>query len=152
MRPYRKEKMGSTIRDIVSRTILHRLHDPRISPLTTVTHVEVGSDLLTAKVYLSVVGTRAEESKTFAAIKHASGYIQRVVAGKLEARQCPQLTFIMDESDEVVRRTMAILEENLLDNPALAAEPPGDDVDPSQVADQVDLDAREGDSAQGRVE
>jgi len=144
--------MGSTIRDIVSRTILHRLHDPRISPLTTVTRVEVGSDLLTAKVYLSVVGTPAEGSKTFTAVKHASGRIQRVVAEKLDARQCPQLTFLMDPTVEVVRRTMAILEENLIENPSLGAEPPGNDADPSHMADQVDLDAPAGDSSEGRTE
>ncbi len=111
MRPYRKEKVASLVRQIVSEAIVHRLHDPRVAPLTTVTRVEMTDDLLIARVYLSVPGDDAVESRTIAAIRHAAGYIQRMVAGELSIRQCPELRFEIDKAVKGVRRTMELLED-----------------------------------------
>ncbi len=111
MRPYRKEKVSSLVRQIVSEAIVHRLHDPRVAPLTTVTRVEMADDLLIARVYLSVPGDDAAESRTIAAIRHAAGYIQRMVAHELSIRQCPELRFEIDKAVKGVRRTMELLED-----------------------------------------
>lgn len=112
MRSHRKEKVASVIRDIVSDTIAHRLQDPRIVALTTVTRVVVTGDLLVSKVYLSVHGGEAAERKTIAAIRHASGFIQRIVARELSIRQCPELRFEIDEAAKGTRKTLQLLEEN----------------------------------------
>lgn len=111
MRPYRKEKVASLVRRIVSEAIVHRLHDPRVAPLTTVTRVEMTDDLLIARVYLSVPGDDAVESRTIAAIRHAAGYIQRMVAHELSIRQCPELRFEIDKAVKGVRRTLELLED-----------------------------------------
>ncbi len=111
MRPYRKEKVASLVRQIVSEAIVHRLHDPRVAPLTTVTRVEMTDELLIARVYLSVPGDDAAESRTIAAMRHATGYIQRMVAGELSIRQCPELRFEIDKAAKGVRRTMELLED-----------------------------------------
>ena len=111
MRPYRKEKLASLVRQIVSEAIVHRLHDPRVAPLTTVTRVEMTGDLLIARVFLSVPGDDAAERRTIAAMRHAAGYIQRMVAGELSIRQCPELRFEIDRAVKGVRRTMELLED-----------------------------------------
>lgn len=115
MGSFRKEKVASTIRNIVSNVIAHQLHDPRVDPLTTVTRVVMSADLLTARVYLSVHGGGAAERRTLEAILHAGGYIQRILAGNLTMRHCPELRFEIDEAVEGVRRTMELLDENLRD-------------------------------------
>lgn len=140
MRPYRKEKMGSSIRDIVSETITQRLQDPRISPMTTVTRVELSNDLLAASVYVSVMGSEADERKTFAGIQRAAGYIQRTVAHELRVRHCPRLDFMIDESAKIARETMTILDQNLRENPSLAEtdEQPTSDQDDSVRPDDGD--------------
>lgn len=115
MGSFRKEKVASTIRNIVSNVIAHQLHDPRVDPLTTVTRVVMSADLLSAKVYLSVHGGGAAERRTFEAISHASGYIQRILAGNLTMRHCPELRFEIDEAIEGVRKTMELLDENRRD-------------------------------------
>ena len=112
MRPYRKERVANTIRDIVSDVIAHKLQDPRVDGMTTVTRVVMSGDLLMAKVYLSVHGGGTAQRRTLAAIQHAGGYIQRLVAQNLTMRQCPQLCFDIDKAVEGVRKTMELLAEN----------------------------------------
>jgi ribosome-binding factor A len=119
MRPYRKEKVASVILQVVGESILHRLHDPRIEPLTTVTRVEMTDDLLIARVYLSIPGTEVAERKSLRAVQHAGGFLQRVVAGRLPLRHCPELRFELDKTAKHVRRTMELLAENRRNDPDL---------------------------------
>ena len=130
MRPFRKEKVASLVRDVVSETIAHGLNDPRISPFAiTVTRVEMTPDLLIAKVYISVLGGGAAERKTMLGIQHAAGHIRRQVAAVVRMRQCPQLHFMVDETIEAAREVLSILEENRRRNPELYAnlDDPGED-------------------------
>jgi len=133
---HRKQKIASVIRDIVSDAIHHRLQDPRIAMMTTVTRVEVTADLLISRVFLSVPGGAVEESKTLTAIRHAAGYIQRFVARELTLRQCPELRFEIDEALKGARRTLELLSENRRKNPELFAsetdEEADDDEGPSE--------------------
>jgi ribosome-binding factor A len=140
MKPYRKEKIGSLVRDIVAEAVHHRIHDPRVVPLTTVTRVEVSPDLQIANVYLSVHGGDAAERKTLAAIRHAGGYIQRMVARELSLRQCPELRFEIDERAKRVQQTMQLLEENRRRHPQLFE---AGDVDGDGGLDQADRDRDE---------
>ena len=120
MRLYRKEKVASVIQHIVSGAIVHRLHDPRIDPLTTVTRVEMTRDLAVARVYLSVQGGDSVERRTLRAVRHAAGFIQRMVAHELPLRQCPTLHFEIDEGVKGARRTMELLAENRRNEPGLS--------------------------------
>ena len=122
MRAYRKERVASEVRSIVSDAILHKLSDPRIGPLTTVTRVVMSGDLLIANVYVSVPGGDAEEKKILRCLQHATGFLQRIVAGELNLRQAPELNFAIDESLKVVRRTLDIIEQNRLQHPEWSAD------------------------------
>ena len=73
--------------------------DPRIG-LVTVLDVEPTEDLKEAKIYVSVLGTQADASKTKHALDDAAGYIQREVGRNLETRNTPTLRFVFDEPDE----------------------------------------------------
>jgi len=112
MRPFRKEKIASLVRQVVGDAIAHRLQDPRVSPLTTVTRVEITNDLTVAKVFLSVQSDATAEMRSLAAVRHAAAYIQRMVAGALSMRHCPEVRFEIDEVAKGVRRTMDLLAEN----------------------------------------
>ncbi len=37
MKRFRKERIGSLVRDIVAESVQRKMNDPRVSPLTTVT-------------------------------------------------------------------------------------------------------------------
>lgn len=119
MRPYRKQKVANAVRHIVSEAIVHRMNDPRVAPLTTVTRVEVTGDLMIARVFLSVQGGEAVESRTLAAMQHAAGFIQRMLARELSLRQCPEIRFEIDEAAKLARRTMELLAENRRSEPEI---------------------------------
>ena len=53
-----------------------------------------------------------------AAIKHAGGFIQRLVASELSIRQCPELRFDIDDRAKKVRQMMDLLEKNRRGRPA----------------------------------
>lgn len=111
MRQYRKEKLASVIRSVVGNAITQRLHDPRVAPLTTVTRVELTQDLMIARVYVSVPGGDSAERRTTAALRHAAGFVQRLVAHELTTRHCPEIRFAVDESLKIARHTLALLDE-----------------------------------------
>jgi len=100
------------IRAVVGNAIDQRLQDPRVAPLTTVTRVELTPDLLIARVYVSVPGDDAAERRTMAALKSATGFVQRLVAQSLDLRHCPELRIGVDESLKIARRTMELLKDS----------------------------------------
>lgn len=96
----------------MAEAVQQKLNDPRVSPLTTVTRVEMTGDLQFANVYLSVPGGDVAERKTLTAITHAGGFIQRLVARELSIRQCPELRFDIDVRARKMRQMMELLEKN----------------------------------------
>jgi ribosome-binding factor A len=123
MKPYRKEKVGSLVHEVVGEAIAFKLNDPRVQPLTTVTRVVMSGDLLIANVYLSVPGRAADERRTLTAIRHAGGFLQRLVAQQVSLRQAPELRFEIDEAMKTAKRTLELLEEHRQKRPDLFAQP-----------------------------
>lgn len=112
MRPFRKERTASVIRDIVSETIARKMNDPRMEPLTTITRVEMSHDLLIATIFLTVPGGPAAEKRTMAAVQHAAKFVQRQVAREINIRHCPEIRFEIDQGLKLAQTTLDLLEEN----------------------------------------
>ncbi len=120
MGQYRKERLAHVIRNVVSSAITHRIHDPRVEPLTTVTRVELSSDLYVARVYVTVPGRGVAERRTEKALQSASGFMRRLLAKELTIRHCPELKFEIDETVKRVQETMALIDELGLESDAEA--------------------------------
>ena len=89
------------INDEVQRTlsqIIREIKDPRVSPLTSITMVEVATDLKTCQVWFSVLGSEEEGKETLKGLKSASGFIRRELAHRVNLRNTPELQFILDHS------------------------------------------------------
>lgn len=84
----------------LSVIIREDIKDPRISPLTSVVAVEVTPDLKFAKAYISVLGSEDEGKDTIKGLKSAEGYIRRQLAQRVNLRNTPQITFVLDQSIE----------------------------------------------------
>lgn len=144
MSTYRKEKVASVVQQIVSEAISHRLNDPRVAPLTTVTRVVVTGDLLVARIYLSVQGDDVVERRTLTGIRRATGFLQRMVARELCIRQCPELRFEIDAGVKGARRTLELLAENRRREPEVyvddAEQGTADDKDGERSEDSVSDD------------
>ena len=78
--------------------IIRDVKDPRVDPFCSVTEVRVAPDLKTCKVYVSVLGDEEKEQETLAGLKSAEGFIRRELAARVNLRNTPELTFIMDGS------------------------------------------------------
>ncbi|MGB2984466.1 MAG: 30S ribosome-binding factor RbfA [Phycisphaerae bacterium] len=150
MRPYRKEKVASVVRHVVGEAIMHRLNDPRVEPLTTVMRVEVTGDLLLVKVYLSIQGGETAERRTLRAMRHAAGFLQRMLARQLPIRHCPELRFEIDRGVKEARRTMELLEENRRLEPECFESERGDEEAFPNVVEPVDpISAGPSDASEG---
>jgi ribosome-binding factor A len=128
MRSFRVDKMGSFIRTLVSEAILNKINDPRVSRFASVTRVEVSGDLQVAKVYVSVMGTPAEERKTLAGLHHARGHVQRWVGRQLAVRNVPEIRFVLDESIKGAAETVRRIDDTMQEQSAAPnGEPPSSD-------------------------
>ena len=80
--------------------IIRDTKDPRIHPMTSIVAVDVAPDLKTCKVYVSVLGSEEDRKGTAEGLKSAEGFMRRELAHRLNLRNTPQLTFVMDTSIE----------------------------------------------------
>ena len=96
------------------------IKDPRVNPLTTsVISVEVAPDLKTCKAYISVLGDADAVKSTFQGLKSAEGFIKNQLAKRINLRNTPAITFVMDQSIEYgVRMTKLIEDVNAKDDEA----------------------------------
>lgn len=141
MKSYRPERVGNVIRTVVSDAITNRLNDPRIEPLSSVTRVEVTSDLEYAKVWVSVMGSESTQRRTIAGLRSAAGYMQKMVAGELSIRTVPRLSFHLDQSIKRGEETLRLIEQVMAesragDSPAEGDEQADDSDDQSLRAPQ----------------
>jgi ribosome-binding factor A len=95
------------------------IKDPRISPLTSVVACEVAPDLKTCKAYISVLGDDEARKNTLAGLKSAEGFIKNMLAKRINLRNTPSITFVMDTSIEYgVNMTKLIEDVNRNDDNA----------------------------------
>lgn len=106
MRPIRKQRIASFLREEIARVILHELRDPRVG-FVTVLAVEPTEDLKEAKVSVSILGTETEQRTALRGLQAARGFIQSHLASVCHFRETPQLRFVLDDS---IRRTMELEE------------------------------------------
>ena len=84
----------------LANIVRSEIKDPRISPLTSVVAVEVAPDLKTCKAYISVLGDEEARKSTYQGLKSAEGFIRSQLAKRINLRNTPAITFIMDNSIE----------------------------------------------------
>ncbi|MCR4728333.1 MAG: 30S ribosome-binding factor RbfA [Lachnospiraceae bacterium] len=84
----------------LANIIRGEIKDPRISPLTSVIACEVAPDLKTCKAYISVLGDDEARKNTYQGLKSAEGFIRSLLAKRINLRNTPAITFIMDSSIE----------------------------------------------------
>jgi ribosome-binding factor A len=97
MSSHRNLRVAEAIREVVASAIIFETADPRIRSVT-VLRVEVSADLRQATVYVTVMGNDREQRLALSGLKHAAGFLQSKVAGRLQTRYTPVLVFKLDDS------------------------------------------------------
>jgi len=96
----RINRISEEVKKVVSDIITNDLKDPRISPMTTLTYVEVTRDLRYAKIYVSVLGDECEKKETIEGLENAKGFIRREIGNRINLRYVPEPIFNLDDSIE----------------------------------------------------
>jgi len=99
MSEFRLTKLAEQIRQEISQLIFSgKIKDPRVSSFLSINRVEVSRDLAYAKIYVSSFMDKHKTKQGVRGLENASGFIRTTLAKKLHIHQCPQFTFIYDES------------------------------------------------------
>ncbi len=102
-------RINGEVQKALSEIIRSELKDPRIHPMTSVVLVQVTPDLKQCKAYVSVLGSKEEAKETLLGLKSAEGFIRTLLAKKVNLRNTPEVSFMLDESIEYgVRMTRLI--------------------------------------------
>ena len=84
------------------------LSDPRIAP-SYVTEVLLAPGGKTARIFVAVHGSAAEEEETLAGLMAARGYIRSRLRDSMGVRHIPELTFAIDRSEKMTGRMDELL-------------------------------------------
>ncbi len=95
----RTQQMGEFLREEVTDIIRSELDDPRLG-FWTITRVEVPTDMRSARIYVSVLGSDGERTETLKALRGAAGFIRTHLKPRMRTRTIPDLEFRDDRSME----------------------------------------------------
>ena len=108
----RTQRVSNLIRNVVSELVRTRLSDPRIDPArVSITRVEMPEDLMTARVFVSVIGSDADHRRTLSALSHSRGHIQELLMRQIQLRNTPLLEFVVDTQFKKTIATLQILSQ-----------------------------------------
>ena len=93
-------RINSEVQREMSSIIREDLKDPRIHPMTSVMAVEVTPDLKFAKIFVSVLGNDEEKENTMEGLKKSASFARHQLAKRMNLRNTPELTFVLDTSIE----------------------------------------------------
>jgi ribosome-binding factor A len=103
-------RVDEAMRQVLGDALAQELKDPRIG-FVTVTDVKTSPDLRHARVYVSVLGTDAEQAATLDGLRSAHGFLQGRVASELRLKRTPELQFELDHTAENAARLERLIEE-----------------------------------------
>jgi ribosome-binding factor A len=122
MPSHRSLRVAEAIREVVSSAILFEVSDPRVTGIT-VLRSEVTGDLKNATVYVSIMGSDAEQKLAMRGLESAAGFLQAKVAARLQTRSTPHLTFKRDTGIKKSIEMSRIIDEALASDRPAQAEP-----------------------------
>lgn len=96
----RTEKVAELIKKELSMILLRETNDPALG-FVTITTVKVSGDLQNAKVYISIFD-QDKRKITLERLNHAKGHFRSKLAGKLNIRRVPELSFFYDDTLDYV--------------------------------------------------
>ena len=82
-----------------------------MSAFVSITEVKTSSDLRYARVFVSILGSQEERQEALTGLRSATKFLRHELAGRLNLRQIPELSFHRDDSIERGARILSILQE-----------------------------------------
>ncbi len=98
MKYARTSRISEEIKKLISNLIMNELKDPRVSKLTSITHVETTNDLRYTYVYISTFSNEYTSEETIEALNKAKGFVRKEIGKNIKLRCVPEPIFKLDES------------------------------------------------------
>ena len=106
----RMDRVNEEFKRELSKIIDQDLKNPNITGMISVTKVKTSSDLKSAKVFVSLLGSKSKKN-TMDGLKNASGFIRTELAKRVNLRYTPELIFEIDESLEYGAKIDSIIKD-----------------------------------------
>lgn len=106
----RTDRVDELLRQEIGTLLAKEIADPRIG-FATITDVETSPDLRHAKVWVSVIGQKADRDETLRALSDAMPFIRHELGRRLRIRRIPDLHVRLDDSAERGTRVLHLLHE-----------------------------------------
>jgi ribosome-binding factor A len=107
-RTYHRNRVASTFSEEIGAMLEGELSDPRIAP-GYVTEVVLAPGGKSARVFVAVHGSEAEEDSTLAGLMAARAYIRSQLRERMGVRHVPELTFAIDRTERLTGRMDELL-------------------------------------------
>jgi ribosome-binding factor A len=107
--PARVRRHAERIRELVAYLVRSQIKDPRLG-MITITDARITADLRDATVFYTVLGDRAAQASTAAALESAKGLLRSTVGKALGLRHSPTLAFVHDDVQEHAKHIDELLE------------------------------------------
>ncbi|MBA3580877.1 MAG: 30S ribosome-binding factor RbfA [Gammaproteobacteria bacterium] len=104
----RSDRVGDQVQQELAALIRTEVKDPRLSTLLTVTEVRLSHDLQHAKVYISSLDNRGEESVEL--LNSYKGRVRSLLGKRMRLRVVPDLHFIYDTLGEEGARISELID------------------------------------------
>lgn len=95
----RLQRINDRFREELSEMLIKELQDPRLLGIS-ITDVKVDRELTYANIYVSAVEGRSRSQEVLEGLRHASSFIRRVLAERIDLRSFPRLRFYWDPTPE----------------------------------------------------
>lgn len=104
----RLQRISDRIREELSELCVKEISDPRLEGIS-ITDVTVDRELAFADIYVSAVEGHERSAEVIEGLIHASGFIRRTLADRIELRAFPRLRFHWDPTPENADRIEKVL-------------------------------------------
>jgi ribosome-binding factor A len=105
----RPDRVAEAIREEVATFLAEDVKDPRVRGLVTITGAEVTRDLRHAKVFVTVMGSEADQAATFEGLASVAHHLRTRLGRALRLRLAPEIEFIKDTSVAYAARIESLL-------------------------------------------
>ena len=95
----RLERIDDRFTQVLSELLLSEIHDPRLHQIF-ITGVRVDRELAFADIHVSAVEGASRSAEILEGLEHASGFLRRARATRVELRHMPRLRFHWDPTPE----------------------------------------------------
>jgi ribosome-binding factor A len=110
MSQIRMARMAEELREQVSDILRNHLSDPRLQWVSVV-RVDLSPDLRHAKLFMSVLGSEADQETSLRVLARARGAIRAELAHRMRLRKVPEILFRADQTIAGSARILEILHE-----------------------------------------